>query len=386
MPKHDKRSAATDGTDLPPVDDEVLDALGAALFAALPRSDQRQRGMAYLHGLLETPGRKSIRNIALLGGRATEQNLHHFICGSTWDWRPVRRALATEVVRATPPAAWVLRPLVIPKAGEHSVGVGRRFCPALGQVVNGQQAVGVWAASPGELPVPVDWRLQLDGEGLAPCVTGTFLEAAVESGLPPRPVVLDARGLDLPLVLARLRAGRPGGSGVLLRVDGSLPLEPIDGRSVLGPGPWTARQLMAVSAGLRRPVALPGRQWVTRPPAARRPVAVTGVVASTPVRLGAEGPYRLMGVARIDERWPGQLWLTDLLDACPQELVELAALPRRVDRAAAAADGIGLRDFAGRSFSGWHRHVTLVSAAHAAVALSAGRNAEPADQARRPVA
>jgi syndecan 1 len=38
------------------------------------------------------------------------------------------------------------------------------------------------------------------------------------------------------------------------------------------------------------------------------------------------------------------------------------------------ADQVGIRDYSGRSFDGWHRHVTLASAAHA-VASVAGRSA-----------
>ncbi|GAA3436544.1 hypothetical protein GCM10018954_061530 [Kutzneria kofuensis] len=34
-------------------------------------------------------------------------------------------------------------------------------------------------------------------------------------------------------------------------------------------------------------------------------------------------------------------------------------------------DGFGLRHFEGRSFRGWHHHVTLASAAHAYATLSA---------------
>ncbi|RBL80559.1 transposase, partial [Streptomyces cavourensis] len=147
--------------------DGLLSALGTELFASMPRRDQRTKGMAYLQGLLEAEGRKSIRNIAaLFGGDATEQSLHHFIVSSTWDWTPVRRALAQYVERVTQPQAYVVRPLIIRRAGETSVGVERRFVPALGQVVNAQQAVGVWAAAP-DWSSPLNWRLQLSPRWLA---------------------------------------------------------------------------------------------------------------------------------------------------------------------------------------------------------------------------
>jgi hypothetical protein len=34
------------------------------------------------------------------------------------------------------------------------------------------------------------------------------------------------------------------------------------------------------------------------------------------------------------------------------------------------AERVGIRDFSGRSFVGWHRHVTLASAAPAVVAVT----------------
>lgn len=109
----------------PPEDAQLLDAshevllkeLCGVLFASLPRSDQRRKGAQYLRGLLGARGRKSIRNIAtVVGGPAAEQSLHHFITSSTWDWGPVRQALAQHLARIAPPQAYVLRPMVVPKA------------------------------------------------------------------------------------------------------------------------------------------------------------------------------------------------------------------------------------------------------------------------------
>lgn len=50
---------------------DTLEDLGTELFATLRRSDQRRRGMEYIHGLLSTRGRKSIRNMAALKGSST---------------------------------------------------------------------------------------------------------------------------------------------------------------------------------------------------------------------------------------------------------------------------------------------------------------------------
>lgn len=113
---------------------DVLGELCGELFESLARSDQRRKGIDYVRGLLTATGRKTIRNIAaVLPGRAAEQALHHFICSSTWDWTPVRRSLARYLARVAAPKAWVVRPIVIPKTGRHSVGVDRRSFPNSGR-------------------------------------------------------------------------------------------------------------------------------------------------------------------------------------------------------------------------------------------------------------
>ncbi|EME98868.1 transposase [Streptomyces mobaraensis NBRC 13819 = DSM 40847] len=373
----------------------VFADLSASLFASLPRADQRRRGEAYLRGLLGARGRKSIRNIAAqTGGPAAEQSLHHFVAASPWDWGPVRRELAHYVARAAPPQAWVVRPMTIPKVGDNSVGVERRFCPDARQVLNSQQAVGVWAAAP-DLAVPVGWRLHLSGAwlddparrrqaGIPDSVTEeSWGECAVEAftgmtrgwGLPARPVVLDAREADTLAALPRLRAV---GVPVLARVGGSLRLtlsEPtLPGRG----GTFTAQHVMAAARDLRRPVLW--RDGAPGAPRAARTALTAAVRVGLPVARAVPGaPVRrremlLLGIGDGSDRagrWPAELWLTDLLNVPPAALVRLTRLPARVDRDFhEIGDRVGLRDFAGRSFGGWHRHTTLASAAHAVVALA----------------
>ncbi|CAM5640480.1 hypothetical protein SAURM35S_09798 [Streptomyces aurantiogriseus] len=57
---------------------------------------------------------------------------------------------------------------------------------------------------------------------------------------------------------------------------------------------------------------------------------------------------------------------------------------RRVARdLATVGDRVGLRDFEGRSFRGWHRHTTLAAVAHAASLLTGVTDASgPFDQPR----
>jgi SRSO17 transposase len=87
---------------------------------------------------------------------------------------------------------------------------------------------------------------------------------------------------------------------------------------------------------------------------------------------GGELPVRwLLAEWPPDQPQPVKYWLASLPEDTPlQELVRLAKLRWRVEHDyRELKDGLGLDHFEGRSFGGWHHHVTLVSAAHAFVTL-----------------
>ncbi|MER6349188.1 IS701 family transposase [Streptomyces sp. NPDC001595] len=372
----------------PPSHDAVLSEISSVLFASLSRSDQCRKAMQYLRGLLETPGRKSIRNIAaLLGEQVSEQNLHHFISASTWDWIPIRRALAGHWLSVSPPRAWVVQPVIIPKTGRHSVGVDKHFFPTLGQVLNAQRAIGVWAASD-TTSAPVNWRLHLpqawlkddlrrsqvsipDGvpvETLSECVVEACLEAVDRWRLPVRPFVLDSCEVHAAPIFERLHAA---GLPLLVSVCEEMPLTLTDpALPAAGRGQLTAEQIMIMARDLRRPVTAGGHRPGTTPRTHwAATVRVAGPSAAGPA--SGQGEVTLLGVGEEGGRWPAKLWLTNLSTAPPASLVRLSKLADRVDRDfAEIADRVGIRDFSGRSFDGWHRHMTLASAAHAVVALA----------------
>ena len=68
---------------------------------------------------------------------------------------------------------------------------------------------------------------------------------------------------------------------------------------------------------------------------------------------------------------PVKYWLANLPAEVPlRQLVHLAKLRWRVEHDyRELKDALGLDHFEGRSFKGWHHHVTLVSVAHAFVTL-----------------
>ncbi|MGJ5883849.1 MULTISPECIES: IS701 family transposase [Streptomyces] len=395
--------------------------LCSELFESLPRSDQRLKARQYLTGLLAVPGRKSIRNIAALAARAAladdsavEQGLHHFISSSTWDWDPIRTALATRAGAVRPPLAWVVRPLFVAKAGEHSVGVARQPAPERGQELNGQLAFGAWAADD-RVSVPVQWRLRLPelwltdprrrrraeipdsarAESLDECATATALSVPGLWEAPTRPVVLDLPPENLHGVLDAFTKARVP---LLTRVRGNTRLTVAD-RTLPGyrAGAAPARQIMESLRGLRRPVS-----W--REPGVGATGRRTSLVAAVRVRLPRPGfgagvrtrtagpptalvPQSPTELLLIAEWRDGGTASPDLWLAAPAstsafssvgDVLRLARLTRRValdeER---IGERVGMRDFEGRSFSGWHRHMTLASAAHAVTALADA--ADPVD-------
>lgn len=365
--------------------ERIAAELHTALFRSFRRNDQRQKAEQYLFGLLTAQGRKSIRNVAAqIGGDATEQRLHHFISSSTWDWRPLRSALAWHLDRVSSSHAWVVQSMYIPKTGDHSVGVDRHFDPHGGQALRGQQAFGVWSASR-DISAPVNWRLFLPEpwiqdrkrrgqaavpdnaghESLDECAVSAALDTALWGNGPRRPVVMDLRGGDVRRAVRRFRGaavpvlGRAGASVRLQVADRAMP--------GYGAGPLPAEQILESMKGLRRPV-----HW--RDPVGQQ-TARTSLVSVVRVKLDdtARSSMLLLGEWLDAGRPPVAVWLTDMNGESVGSLLHMTKLPARVQRDFVGVGGhVGLRDFVGRSFHGWHRHMTLASAAHAITVLDPG--------------
>ncbi|SFE57982.1 SRSO17 transposase [Actinopolyspora alba] len=371
------------------VEDEVVEELCSAAFAGLRRRDQRRRGEQYVRGLLSSTGRRSIRNIATsVGGAAAAQNLHHFVHSSTWDWNAVRELLLSHLRERITPAAWVVSPLSIPKNGDHSVGV--LSC------ANKQQAFGLWLTDESSA-FPVDWRLYLTTEWLADrnrrsraaipsgagaetlgqSVANVAFEAARRWGPLDAPVVFDNDSVDLDLFGTGLAAApfpflmRVRADNRFVVTDPTLP--------GYGSVPTTARRLLEAVRGLRGDV-----EW-TDPVTRRRhtSAAVTVPVEPIPRRpdggpdTGKRRMLRLVGEWSDPRNPPERMWLTNARTPSVDALLRSGKLPRRVARDSEEIGGtVGIRDFEGRTYPGWHRHITLASLAHTARVLSRDRTAD----------
>ncbi|MEV5433837.1 transposase [Streptomyces sp. NPDC052701] len=361
---------------------------------SIPRSDQRRRGELYARGLLTVAGKKTMRALANGAGNSVEQSLYQFITKSTWRNGPVRREMARLITDRLGPRAWVVHPLVITKVGEHSVGVERQWVPHIGRIVNCQQAVGVWLVSE-QGGCPVDWRLALPEcwtdhpqrrerasipEHVAPCppeqcAIGSVARMSSEWELPGRPVVMDLRNADPYAVCAELNARQ---IPFVVRIDPAtrfaLP-EPV--RPPAGDHAGPADALTSALSRTCMPV-----EWYDHTTDTVRATSVGATRVRLRRRSGPTPPTErqelvLLGAwTRRDRRTPGEYWLSNLSRAQLGTVYRTAMLSRRVERdQAAVTDPLGARDFEGRSFRGWHHHMTMVSVAHTVHALT--RSAAP---------
>ncbi|MFF3503396.1 IS701 family transposase [Streptomyces sp. NPDC003247] len=352
--------------------------------------------------------RKSVQPMAERLPDGNEQNLQQFVNQSTWDPVPVRRRIAERMVPRIGPDAWAVDDVSFPRDGKMSVAVARQYCGALGKRANCQVAVSVHAVSD-TASCPLDWRLFVPGEWAhdAP--------RRQKTGMPPEVghrekwrLALDSLdelagwGLVPPVVVADAGYGqnadfREGlgerGIGYVVAVRSDVTVHPHDAQPTAP----------AWSGNGRRPQP----RYRDKPSSVAALAAGHGRHAFTEViwRQGSRGPMRSHFLAvrvrpagirarRLAQNaatarygcWDGVLpevtllaerpagaeaptgyWLSSLPSDTPlAELVRLARIRWRIEHDyRELKHGLGLDHFEGRSWTGWHHHVTRVTAAHA---------------------
>ena len=143
--------------------DRRLTSFWEDLLDPMGRSERRHWARLYIEGLLLDGDRKSIEPMASRIPAADVQALRQFVGQSPWTVEEVQRQLALKVVDLlSDPEVWILDDTSFPKAGQHSVGVARQYCGALGKVANCQVAVTLHWSS-GEASCPLGWRLYVPG-------------------------------------------------------------------------------------------------------------------------------------------------------------------------------------------------------------------------------
>jgi SRSO17 transposase len=382
--------------------DQRLTTFLEDLLAPLGRKERRHWARIYVQGLLLDGERKSIEPMADRIPGADVQALRQFVGQSPWAVEEVQRQLARKVVDLlSNPEVWILDETSFPKAGDHSVGVARQYCGALGKVANCQVAVTLhWSSA--DASCPLGWRLYL------PQAWTEDEERAREVKLPEGLVYRSQTELALELIDQML--------------SWEVPRLPVVGDSAYGNNYEFREQLRRRQLSYVMAVEPTTVVWTQDPNAVPVPPSPpTGrprrypPLASTPApqdlatvakqlpktawkkvtwREGTRGPQRSrfaklkvwaahgwraqMHPQRVAEwllvEWPEgeteptKYWLAQLGPGSPglRRLVTIAHARWRIEMDyRELKEELGLDHFEGRHWLGWHHHVTLVTLAYA---------------------
>ena len=390
------------------------------LIAVIGHVDRHAPLKSYLTGLTLPGDRKSVEPMAarVQPHRAgpCQQSMNHFVANAAWDDAAVIRVARNWVIDAMerhgPVAAWIVDDTSFPKKGHHSVGVTRQYCGALGKQENCQVAVSVSLANE-VVSVPAGFRLYLPEvwvkdrkrrkeAGIPPLlgfrtkgeIAVGLIDGLIDNELPVAPVVADAGyGVSTQFRDDLTRRNVP----YLLGITGETTVWPP------GQEPLPPKQ----TRGSGRP------QTRLQRPRGQRPISVHILAANLPRnawklvtwREGSRGAMRsrfawlrvrpahrdnrrstprpvewLLVEWPPDENAPTQFWLSTLpADTPGRDLVWLAMIRWRIERDyQELKDEIGLDQFEGRGWRGFHHHGSLCIATYAFLAAERARLSPPA--------
>jgi SRSO17 transposase len=378
------------------------------LFAPMARSDQRVKGEMYLRGLLLDGRRKSMQPMAERLG-VDHQGLQQFVTTSTWDTTAVRARLAHRAVEVVQPVAWVIDDTGFVKDGKGSPCVARQYSGTLGKVANCQIGVSVHAVTD-TASCPLDWRLFMptswDEQAVEEDARAQVVARRGRCGIPQdehhRPKwkmaieMLDgliASGLQPPLVAADAGYGDSSQFRSALDEREIGYIVQVKGDALAHPSDVTATE--RVWSGRGRPPTRTDLRYPHTAVSLAEHIHAAGHAAAVTItwREGTKGTMTSQFVflrvrpaghrvtrdddGTLPERWliaqwpdqqaePVKYWLSSLpADTDPATLIRYGKIRWRIEHDyRELKTGLGLDHFEGRSFTGWHRHVTLVTAAH----------------------
>jgi SRSO17 transposase len=392
------------------MDGAAVARLGAyfeAIGAHLPRREQRESFATYFFGLLSDGERKSVEPIAARacgepkGTKRSHDRLLHFLGLSPWPDRDVRReaaryAIATMAERE-PVTTWIIDDTGFLKQGKHSVGVQRQYTGSAGKIANCQIGVSLSVATRTE-HVPVDFALYLPKSWLD---TPARCRAA---RVPPEVTFKPKTELALDMVVRALDDGLPG-ELVLADAAYGTSTEFRNGLVTYGldyaVGVNSTTKVWALDSRERRrgePVSALDLGVQLGPSAFRRVTWREGSARPSRNKLSSRFCFRRVHVAHDDgvpamdrgpvwlviewpdgEERPTKFTLTTLPRRMSKKQIVRTIKERwRTERAYEELKGeLGLDHFEGRSFPGWHHHVTVVLCCYAFVVAERVRRFPP---------
>jgi SRSO17 transposase len=356
--------------------------------------DARRNARAYLTGLLLPGERKSMEPMARrLPGRSADQ-FQNFITDSPWNPDLVQRRLI-EVLGArlaSPRGVLSLDDTGFPKQGRASVGVGHQWCGALGKNANCQVGVSLYYVLPNpryhpdllgyslglRLYLPRDWaeapRRRIAAR-VPPYVVFAekwriglaLIDRARELRVPHRAVLADADYGTRGEFRAALRERHePYAVGIQLHSFKVMPLrtdgatardQPLFPRELAQQLPRSAWRTVPWGNGSQGPLSMQlARVWVE---------VYRGNVHRDDHRQEPTGEkVWLVFERRSNETKAYLIWGFD--GASLRALAELFRARWPIEQGfQQMKEELGLDHFEGRTWTGWHHHVTMVALAHA---------------------
>jgi len=364
------------------------------LLATVGRLERRRHGAFYVQGLLLEGKRKTAAGMAQQYG-GNEQALQQFVSQSPWDWEPLRRQLAEQMMpHLDSKAAWLLDDTGFPKEGKHSVGVARQYTGTLGKIGNCQIGVSLNYATE-EGCFPLDFQLYLPESWIqdplraerAGIPVDTPFRSKWQLGLemidqvrswatiPVLVIVADAGyGVATEFRLQLRQRGLPYVVGVQRDLGvWTSPVEVIPvvpSRTTAQPGrPRKVQPLPLPSSALEVSLALPESAWqtVTWREGSKGPMTSRFAALRVQPSHGHDRGQVIEFMQWLLVEWPSGMpepfkyWLSSLPEeSALEELVYWAKIRWWIEKNyRQLKDDLGLDHFEGRSFTGWHHHMTL---------------------------
>ena len=347
-----------------------LDGLVERIAPRFCRIEPRRRAQAYLQGLLCPVERKNGWQLAENAGDRTPDGVQDFLARMRWDADQVRDDLRAYVIEhlGDAGAVLVLDETGFVKKGTKSVGVQRQYSGTAGRIENCQ--IGVFLAYAGRhghalidraLYLPERWtkeRARCAAAGVPEEVIFTtkpklgqrMLARAFAADVPCAWVVGDSvYGADYAL----RRFIETHGRGYVLAVTRAqhLGLKPV--RDWLEDVPATGWARLSAGEGAKGPRLY---DWAHLP---YRSQAAAGWQKGLLIRRKITKP----------DEFTFYLTLAPTTTALA-DLVQVAGARWTIEACFEAAKGeVGLDQYEVRSWTGWHRHITLAMLAHAYLAV-----------------
>ena len=347
---------------------------------------KRESFAMYAFGILGDGERKSAEPIAARACGSPEQthNVHqkllHFLSRSHWDDRAVRLEAARYAIEAVqqrePVTTWIVDDTGFLKQGTHSVGVQRQYTGSAGKITNCQVGVSLAVATRSE-QIPVDFELYLPKVWTDDPVRRTearipeevtfktkvqlaleMIERAVRNGVPGRILLADSAYGDCTDFRNRLREmGFDFAVGVLPTL-GVVRLDRLDRINA-------KRELVQeLVAALPRKAfrRLTWRDGTRSKLQSRFAFVRVKTTHDDGVTLADREPLWLVAEWPEGESKPSKFVLSTLPRVMSQkQIVRILKERWRTERMYEDLKGeLGLDHFEGRSYPGWHHHVSVV--------------------------